>query len=312
MSECRVIEGDCLAVLPTLEAGSLDVVITDPPYAQTNESYDSDIACRPDVWRECFRVAKENAALVAFAGSPTYHRIATAIEAGGWKVRQMWAWVYRDGMITSAWPKDGFDRLAPAMDPIVFATKGKVLLNVEREGEAWSKRDNTGWSRKPIGLSARSGNRRSIEADGRFPRTVTSDGVPPFEYFVLPRGGRKPDGVIGHPNQKPLALMRWLVSRFPGGLILDPFAGSGTTGVAALAESRSAVLIEQSPEYCAIARRRIAETVPPLFTAVEATPQINTPGDPLACESNGHHGPVGGRRSQRPPFLYPPAAEAAP
>jgi DNA modification methylase len=263
----RVIEGDCLEVLPTLPDASVDAVVCDPPYGQTNESYDGPIAFSPDVWRECYRVAKDNAALVAFTGSPTYHRIASAIEAGGWKVRQMWAWVYRDGMMTTAYPKDGYDRLAPAMDPIVFATKGKVLLNTERNGSGWVRdcEQFRGWSER-----SRTGHGRH-EASGSHCRAIVSDGVNPFEYFDLARTGRKPDGVSGHPNQKPLALMRWLVAKLPGGTVLDPFVGSGTTLLACHHEGRLGVGIERNVSYCAIARRRLAEAEAqmPLFTPAE-------------------------------------------
>lgn len=269
MADARLIEGDCLQVLPTLEAGSFDAVITDPPYAQTNEDYDSDIACHPDVWRWCFRACGDNAALLAFAGSPTYHRIATAVEAGGWKVRQMWAWVYRDGMITSAYPKEGFDRIAPAFDPIVFATKGKVLLNVEREGQSAWHRARRHTPKSLACISERSGGRRATSGTGRYPRTIVSDAAPPFEYFALPRAGRY--RTSDHPNEKPLELIRWLAGKLPDGVILDPFAGSGTTGVAALAEGRSAVLIEREPAYCDIIRRRLEEARgdSPLFCGVK-------------------------------------------
>lgn len=62
----------------------------------------------------------------------------------------------------------------------------------------------------------------------------------------------------GHPTRKPLALMRELVRDFtdPGEVILDPFAGSGTTGVAAIAEGRRVILCERVAEYAEIARRR--------------------------------------------------------
>jgi DNA modification methylase len=64
-----------------------------------------------------------------------------------------------------------------------------------------------------------------------------------------------------HPTVKPLALMRWLcrLTKTPtGGIVLDPFAGSGTTGVAAILEGREFILIEQDDGYCEIARARIA------------------------------------------------------
>ena len=62
-----------------------------------------------------------------------------------------------------------------------------------------------------------------------------------------------------HPTVKPVKLMRWLVRLVcpPGGTVLDPFAGSGTTGVAALEEGMRFIGVEQSEEYAAIARARL-------------------------------------------------------
>ena len=64
-----------------------------------------------------------------------------------------------------------------------------------------------------------------------------------------------------HPTVKPTDLMRWLVrlATPPGGIILDPFAGSGTTGVAARAEGHRAVLIERDPEYLQIIAGRLSQ-----------------------------------------------------
>jgi len=79
------------------------------------------------------------------------------------------------------------------------------------------------------------------------------------------RAERTHKGTIenNHPTLKPLALMRWLcrlVSTPTGGTILDPFAGSGSTGVAALQEGLSFIGIELSPEYAEIARARLEDT----------------------------------------------------
>lgn len=67
-----------------------------------------------------------------------------------------------------------------------------------------------------------------------------------------------------HPTVKPVALMRWLCRLVtpPGGLVLDPFTGSGTTGCAAVAEGFRFVGAELNPEYAEIARRRIAAAIP--------------------------------------------------
>jgi len=79
-----------------------------------------------------------------------------------------------------------------------------------------------------------------------------------------------------HPTVKPVALMRWLcrLTKTPsGGIVLDPFGGSGTTGVAAIQEGRDFVLIEQDPAYCDIARARIADAQKPV------QPQLLTAAD---------------------------------
>ena len=63
-----------------------------------------------------------------------------------------------------------------------------------------------------------------------------------------------------HPTVKPLALMRYLCKLIipPGGVVLDPFAGSGTTGQAAAEQGFDAILIEREAEYCDDIRRRLA------------------------------------------------------
>ncbi len=70
-----------------------------------------------------------------------------------------------------------------------------------------------------------------------------------------------------HPTVKPQSLMRWLVRLVspPGGLVLDPFAGSGSTGCAAVVEGRQFIGLERSSEYLPIARARLAH-----WTAVAA------------------------------------------
>ncbi len=76
-----------------------------------------------------------------------------------------------------------------------------------------------------------------------------------------------------HPTVKPIALMRWLVRLVtpPGGLVLDPFAGSGTTGIACVAEGFDFIGIEQDAEYLEIARRRIEWAQGSMFASVQTS-----------------------------------------
>ena len=84
-----------------------------------------------------------------------------------------------------------------------------------------------------------------------------SEGSPGLEN---PRAGKTSDAVHNvHPTVKPVQAMRWLVRLLtpPGGLCIDPFLGSGTTGIAAALEQRDFIGIEREAEYIAIARARI-------------------------------------------------------
>jgi site-specific DNA-methyltransferase (adenine-specific) len=79
-------------------------------------------------------------------------------------------------------------------------------------------------------------------------------------FFYCPKAPKADRAGSKHPTVKPVALMRWLCKLVtpPGGLILDPFAGSGTTGLAAVSEGFSAVLCEAEDEYVTDMRNRFS------------------------------------------------------
>jgi len=90
----------------------------------------------------------------------------------------------------------------------------------------------------------------------------TGDSGGASRFFYTAKASRKERGEGNvHPTVKPLALMRWLVRLVtpPGGTVLDPFAGSGTTLLAARAEGFGAVGIEREAEYVEIMRKRLEE-----------------------------------------------------
>lgn len=148
-------------------------------------------------------------------------------------------------------------------------------------------------SRMPAHLQAlfvRLPNPGSDEVVGAFPETASgnlSPGHAAGNTFGIGNDDKKPRAIAGeyggdsgsaarffytakadatdrlgskHPTVKPTDLMRWLVRLVtpPGGVVLDPFAGSGSTGVACVAEGFDAILIEREAEYVADIRRRIA------------------------------------------------------
>lgn len=87
-----------------------------------------------------------------------------------------------------------------------------------------------------------------------------------------------------HPTVKPVDLMRWLVRLVTprGGLVLDPFAGSGTTGHAAVCEGMRAVLIEREPKFCADIARRMERMDPNGQPKARKKPARPRPPDPWA------------------------------
>lgn len=96
----KILIGDCLIKLKELEDNSVDSIVTDPPYELgfMGKSWDNTgIANNKEMWAECLRVLKPGGYLLAFSGTRTYHRMASAIEDAGFEVRDMIEWVYGSG-----------------------------------------------------------------------------------------------------------------------------------------------------------------------------------------------------------------------
>lgn len=93
-----LILGDCIERMREMDEGSVDAIVTDPPYGLRfmGRKWDYDVPSL-DVWKEALRVAKPGAHLLSFGGSRTYHRMACAIEDAGWEIRDCIMWVYGSG-----------------------------------------------------------------------------------------------------------------------------------------------------------------------------------------------------------------------
>ena len=107
--------GDCLQVLKTLKAESVDSVVTDPPYGLSfmGKGWDYKVPT-VEIWQECLRVLKPGGHLLAFAGTRTQHRMCVNIEDAGFEIRDMIAWVYGSGFPKSQNVGKAIDKAAGA------------------------------------------------------------------------------------------------------------------------------------------------------------------------------------------------------
>jgi site-specific DNA-methyltransferase (adenine-specific) len=124
--------GDVRAVVKDLGEATVDAVLTDPPYELgfLGHKWDtSGVAFQRETWEELRRVCKPGAPLLAFGGTRTYHRVASAIEEAGWDVRDCLQWLRGNGVpknsdrtntLGAAWKGYG-DSLKPGHDPIILA-----------------------------------------------------------------------------------------------------------------------------------------------------------------------------------------------
>ena len=285
--------GDCLEVLTDFPDNSVDSIVTDPPYGLSfmGKKWDYDVPST-EIWAECLRVLKPGGHMLAFAGTRTQHRMAVRIEDAGFEIRDMIAWVYGSGFPKSKnldgdWQGWG-TALKPALEPITLARKpfpgtvaGNVLehgtgaLNVDgcrvsAPGEQITNRGRkTAYEGQSFGRqNTKTPHQTPGQTLGRWPANLIHDGSDEVaellgnaaRFFYCPKTSKadRGEGNI-HPTVKPTDLMRYLCRLVtpPGGTVLDPFMGSGSTGRGALLEGFDFIGIEMSPEYLEIARARI-------------------------------------------------------
>lgn len=121
----RLFHGDNREVLKTFADDTFDSIVTDPPYELgfMGKGWDSSgIAYDVEMWRECWRVLKPGGYLLAFGGTRTWHRIATAIEDAGFEIRDSMAWLYGSGFPKSMNVSAAIDKARNDHDEVLAVT----------------------------------------------------------------------------------------------------------------------------------------------------------------------------------------------
>ncbi|MDH4139032.1 MAG: site-specific DNA-methyltransferase [Coriobacteriia bacterium] len=112
--------GDCREVMASMDAESVDAIVTDPPYGLSfmGKGWDHGVP-GVEFWMEALRVAKPGSHLLAFGGTRTYHRLACAIEDSGWEIRDCVMWVYGSGFPKSHDVSKAIDKAAGAEREVI-------------------------------------------------------------------------------------------------------------------------------------------------------------------------------------------------
>jgi len=204
----RILQGDAAQILKTLPEGSVDLVVTDPPYLVNYQdrsgrrlANDDNAAGVLPVFEPMARVMKPDSFAISFAGWGALPEFATAWQAAGLRI-----------VSQIVWAKD-------------YA----------------SRRGFTQYCHETAYVLAKGNPKRP---------TNPIPSVMPWAY----------SGNKAHPTEKAVEVLTPLIRSFsnPGDLVLDPFAGSGSTAVAAALNGRDYLAIELEAKHCATARARLA------------------------------------------------------
>lgn len=287
---------DCLKVLKNqLETGvQYDAIVTDPPYeiALHAKQWDNTgVAFSDELWSLFHKIVKPGGYVAAFAACRLYHRLAIAAENAGFTIYPFLIWKFDGGLPKPANVSELFDRDNIAEREIIGYRNGSgfTSANVVHGAQNRSKtkfpiyarhvsaeaRQWKGWyygvnclkpALEPILLAQKAPECTRVIDNIRVHGTGALNlGALEERYGSWPtnilehKKARKTEHQSNHPSVKTRSLMEDLCQMLcpPGGAILDPFAGTGSTGAAAKACGFDCTLIEQNPEMEEVIRRRI-------------------------------------------------------
>ena len=239
MKMSKLYKGDCLEVMKTIPDGSIDAIITDPPYGTTACKWDSVIDFDL-MWEQLNRIIKPNGAIVLFGSEP----FSSALRMSNIKnYKYDWIWRKPKGtghLNAKRMPMNDIETIS------IFYKKQCVYNPQFTEGKPYKSKSGKS-SFDGYGKDNRKGNDNKGK---RYPKRL-------LEFNVVERNTL-------HPTQKPVELMEYLIKTYTneGEVVLDFTMGSGSTGVAAKNLNRNFIGIEQDENYFNIATERINKEEP--------------------------------------------------
>ena len=240
-NEYSLLFGDCLERMKEIPDGSVDLVLTDPPFGTTKCSWDSVIPFEP-MWNELKRIIKPNCAVVLFGAEP-FSSLLRCSNIKDFKYDWVWEKSKATGFLNSKrQPLRAHEIIS------VFYSKPPTYTPQMTEGVAYNKGVRKEQTQNDVYGSF---NQVEVKSEGlRFPRSV--------QYFKTAES----EGSF-HKTQKPVALLEYLIKTYTqeGETVLDFTMGSGSTGVACLNTNRRFIGVEMDEKYFDIGVKRMQESV---------------------------------------------------
>ena len=242
--------GDCLELMTAIPDGSVDLVLTDPPYGKTACKWDSVIPFEP-MWEQLNRTIKPNGAICLF-GSEPFSSALRMSNIGMFKYDWIWAKSNAVGFVNAKLKPMNKHEIISVFsngktsngnkNNMPYFPQGLVLFNKEVRSGNKKGKDNSYW--RPSLKSSNGGGH--IQQYTNYPTTV-------LQFDKVHKAV--------HPAQKPVALLEYLIRTYTneGETVLDFTMGSGSTGVACVNTNRNFIGIELDNGYFEIARKRIEE-----------------------------------------------------
>ena len=274
--------GDCLELIEQTP-NVYDAVVTDAPYAISLHGYDwdsTDVSFSPELWDRLLTVLKPGGYVAFFAATRMYHRVAQAAEEAGFDIHPFLAWRFREGLPKPVNVSELFDRDNLEEREVIGQRRGSGFTkanvdhgaqnrthtvftqharHVSEEAQDWRGyfygKNALKPCLEPVLLAQKPiATERMIDNIREWGTGALNIGALKDQYGYWPstlfthRKASKTEHQSDHPSVKPLTLMEDLCTLVcpAGGRILDPFAGTGTTGVAARNRRFDCVLIEQN------------------------------------------------------------------
>ena len=227
----NLMQGDCLERMKEIPDGSIDMVLTDPPYGTTACKWDSIIPLEP-MWDQLKRIIKPNGAIVMTASQP-FTSMLGASNINDLRYSWIWEKTAATGHLNAKrMPmKNAEDVLVFYKRQPTYNPQGLIDFNkVVRRGSNGSCYGDSG--------------KENLQKKTNYPRTI--------QKF-------KSASKTVHPTQKPVALMEYLIRTYTNEneTVLDFTMGSGSTGVACVNTNRNFIGIELDAGYFKIAQDRI-------------------------------------------------------